>query len=48
MSPYIVLAQLFADANRPRLADSALPNAPVQPLDRPRRRARTRNPARGG
>lgn len=46
MTPDIVLAQLFADANR-RLADSALPKAPVQPLDRPRRRSRTRNSARG-
>jgi hypothetical protein len=40
MSPYFVLAQLYAEGSLPRFAHSALPGAPVQPASRRRRRRR--------
>jgi hypothetical protein len=49
MSPLFVLAQQYADATRPRKADNAQPDAPVQRPSRfgaarARRRARRAEP----
>ena len=38
MTPYFVLAQRYADATRPRVAENAQPCAPVRPGRRLRRR----------